>query len=97
MQSQKSKLLRRFLRRRLAITGALLVLFVIGVALLGPYAVSHDPLKMNIQGALQAPSVEHLLGTDHRGRDTLARLAYGAGVSLKAPSASKVKRVVALL
>jgi peptide/nickel transport system permease protein len=69
--------------RRLAVTGALLVLFVIGGALFGPFLVPHDPVKMNIRGALQPPSGEHLLGTDHRGRDTLSRLAYGAGISLR--------------
>ena len=83
MRYLESKILRRFLRRRLAVTGAMLVLFVIGMALLGPYFVTHDPVKMNIRGALQPPGNGHLLGTDHRGRDTLARLAYGAGISLK--------------
>jgi ABC-type dipeptide/oligopeptide/nickel transport system permease subunit len=38
---------------------------------------------MNIRGSLQSPSAEHWLGTDHRGRDTFTRLAYGAGISLK--------------
>ena len=83
MSWHSNKILRRFFRRKLAVTGAVLVLFVIGVAVLGPYLVSHDPVKMNIRGALQGPSVQHWLGTDHRGRDTLARLAYGAGISMK--------------
>jgi ABC-type dipeptide/oligopeptide/nickel transport system permease subunit len=83
MQPQRKKVLRRFLRRKLAVTGALLVIFIIGVALGGPLLVPHDPLKMDIRNALQPPSDAHLLGTDHRGRDTLARLTYGAGISLK--------------
>jgi peptide/nickel transport system permease protein len=83
MTSQRSKMLRRFFRRKLAVTGAVLVLFILGVALLGPLLVSHDPVKMNIRGALQGPGAEHWLGADHRGRDTLARLTYGAGISLK--------------
>jgi peptide/nickel transport system permease protein len=83
MTSHRSKMLRRFFRRKLAVTGAILVLFILGVALLGPFLVSYDPVKMNIRGALQESSAEHLLGTDHRGRDTLTRLAYGAGISLK--------------
>ena len=83
MASTKNKMLRRFLKRKLAVAGAILVLFVLGVAFLGPVLVSHSPVKMNIRGALQGPSAEHWLGADHRGRDTLARLAYGAGISLK--------------
>ena len=83
MSWHSNKILRRFFRRKLAVTGALLVLFVIGVAVLGPYLVSHDPVKMNIRGALQGPNAQHWLGTDHRGRDTLARLAYGASISMK--------------
>ena len=67
----------------MAVLGSLLVFLVTGAALLGPFAVSHDPVKMNIRAALQPPSSEHWLGTDHRGRDTLTRLAYGAGISLK--------------
>lgn len=75
--------MRRFFRRRLAVVGAVLVFLVTSAALLGPFVVSHDPVKMNIRGALQTPSAEHWLGTDHRGRDTLTRLSYGAGISLK--------------
>ena len=35
-----------------------------------------------MQDRLQAPSAEHLLGTDHAGRDVLARILKGAQVSL---------------
>jgi peptide/nickel transport system permease protein len=80
---RKNKILRRFLRRKLAVIGALLVMVIVSVAFLGPFMVSHDPVKMNIRNALQAPSADHWLGTDHRGRDTLSRLAYGAAISLK--------------
>jgi peptide/nickel transport system permease protein len=83
MRSHTKKMLRRFFRRKLAVTGALLVAFILGVALLGPFLASYDPVKMNIRGALQEAGPEHWLGTDHRGRDTLTRLAYGAGISLK--------------
>jgi len=83
MQAQRKKVLRRFMRRKLAVTGAVLVIFIIGVALGGPLLVPHDPLKMDIRNALQPPNHAHLLRTDHRGRDTLARLTYGAGISLK--------------
>jgi peptide/nickel transport system permease protein len=31
---------------------------------------------------LQGPSAQHLLGTDHLGRDLLSRIIYGARIAL---------------
>src|SRR5690606_5523331 len=48
----------------------------------------HDPYVQNLGARLLPPiwdtggTVRHLLGTDHLGRDVLARLLYGARVSL---------------
>ena len=51
-------------------------------ALAGPALVSADPDAQNLMRALEAPSPDHWLGTDHVGRDMLARLAHGAARSL---------------
>ncbi len=50
--------------------------------LLGPGLVGHDPTKQSLLAARQLPSVDHLLGTDHLGRDMAARLLSGAQLSL---------------
>ena len=42
----------------------------------------HDPYEQDLFNMLKGPSKEHWLGTDNIGRDTLARLLYGARVSL---------------
>lgn len=41
-----------------------------------------DPLAINVPDKLATPSAEYPLGTDGLGRDTLARLVYGARVSV---------------
>ncbi len=41
-----------------------------------------DPNKMDVINRLQAPSLEHLMGTDEFGRDLLTRVLYGARSSL---------------
>src|SRR5205823_1831679 len=41
-----------------------------------------DPLAIDLVRSLESPSGSHLLGTDIQGRDVLARLVYGARVSL---------------
>ena len=77
------KVIRRFIKRRLTVVGAGLVLTILLLALILPHVVLWDPIKMDIKNALLPPGETHLLGTDHFGRDTLARLAHGAGISLK--------------
>ncbi len=51
-------------------------------ALAGPELVGQDPARQSLLDALQGPSREHLLGTDHLGRDMAARLLSGAQLSL---------------
>lgn len=51
---------------------------LIGFLLLAPVLVAHDPIAQDLAGALRGPSLLHLLGQDHLGRDVVARLAHGA-------------------
>ena len=64
------------LRAGLVLLGAL--------ALVAAFAdVAGDPYRITLSAQLPVPpSPDHLLGTDHAGRDTLARLVHGARVSL---------------
>lgn len=61
--------------------GAMVALLLILVAVLGPSLVGHDPLRINLQARLVAPSISNLLGTDEFGRDVLSRLVAGARTS----------------
>ena len=71
-----------------ALIGGTLLAGIILIALLAPLLAPHDPIAQDLTRRLLPPfwhdrSVpEHLLGTDHLGRDYLSRLIYGARVSL---------------
>ncbi|TCS56164.1 peptide/nickel transport system permease protein [Primorskyibacter sedentarius] len=71
-----------------ALIGGTLLAVIILIALLAPLIAPHDPIAQDLTRRLLPPfwhdrSVpEHLLGTDHLGRDYLSRMIYGARVSL---------------
>jgi peptide/nickel transport system permease protein len=82
------RVLRSLGREKLALAGsAYLVLLVLG-AVFAPVILSSSPTEINIIERFLPPawaadgSWEHPLGTDGLGRDILARLLYGARVSL---------------
>ena len=68
--------------------GIAIVGVIVVVALVGNYFVPHDPFTQDLGNRLKPPfwmedsQPGHLLGTDQLGRDYLARLAYGARISL---------------
>lgn len=74
---------RRWLRRYgLATLGGAIVLAWVLAALLAPWVLPHDPTFVNVANRLKPPSATHWFGTDALGRDVLARVVYGARVSL---------------
>lgn len=64
------------------ITGLALFAALACAAAIGPDLVGHDPASQSLLNARQGPSTEHLLGTDHLGRDMAARLLSGARLSM---------------
>jgi ABC-type dipeptide/oligopeptide/nickel transport system permease subunit len=72
----------RFCQNRGALAGLLVLCMFAVVALAAPLATTYDPEQTQVDQKLLDPSAAHLLGTDHLGRDILARLAYGARSSL---------------
>lgn len=73
---------RRFRQHKLAMV-SLLVLFCITVLCFGaPILTPYDPMGMELAVMNQAPTPEHVFGTDTLGRDILARTMYGGQVSL---------------
>jgi peptide/nickel transport system permease protein len=72
----------RFRRHRLALVGLALLLALTLVAVLAPELAGLDPYKADLRAYRKPPSEAHWLGTDAAGRDVLARLVYGARVSL---------------
>src|SRR5579859_6839138 len=72
----------RFRRHRLALVGlGVLVLFSLAAIFAGQLA-GYDPNRGDLDQLRAAPSARHLLGTDSAGRDVLARLLFGARISM---------------
>lgn len=73
----------RFKKNKLSMAGAiifgLIVLAVILVPILSPYALN----ELNLPNKLQPPSLAHWLGTDEQGRDIFMRVFHGGRISLK--------------
>ena len=75
--------------KTLTVTLSILLLFIV-VGIFGSQIAPEDPFKLNLVGRLQPPffseegSLDHPLGTDDLGRDTLSRLIHGAQISLLA-------------
>jgi peptide/nickel transport system permease protein len=59
-----------------------MILFLLLVAAFPGLLSTHDPYRIDTARILAPPSQENPLGTDELGRDVLARMAYGARVSL---------------
>jgi ABC-type dipeptide/oligopeptide/nickel transport system permease subunit len=73
-----------FIRNKLALVGLLFLLFVFGLVIFGPVLTPYDPLGIDFSVKLNAPSREHLLGTDNFGRDLMSRIFSGARYTLLA-------------
>lgn len=69
-------------RNKIFYLAALLLLALLIIAIFAPWIAPHDPAYIDISKKLASPSSEHLLGTDHMGRDVLSRLIYGTRLSL---------------
>ncbi|GMB09310.1 peptide/nickel transport system permease protein [Thermolongibacillus altinsuensis] len=73
---------RRFKKNKMAMVGMGIVLFFILLAVFAPLIAPYGINDQNLSLRLQAPSKEHLFGTDDFGRDIFSRVVYGARISL---------------
>jgi peptide/nickel transport system permease protein len=73
---------RAFHANRTSWIGLALFLAVVLATLAAPLLTTHDPAAQDLMLQLRGPSPDHILGTDEYGRDTWARLLYGARTSL---------------
>ena len=87
-QTKSSVFRRRVFGHQGVMIGAAIVLAAVLIALSAPLIAPHDPYYQDLLNRLVPPvwdsrgSWEHILGTDHLGRDYLSRLIYGARISL---------------
>lgn len=76
---------KKFVRNPMGLSGALMLLAVVSVALLAPWLAPYDPqahIEVSPADVLAPPDAHHLLGRDDAGKDVLSLLIYGARVSL---------------
>ena len=76
---------RRLLSNPAAIIGIVIVISIVLAAILAPYIApypGHAGSFVDFRHRHNAPSFEHLLGTDNVGRDILSRILFGYRVSL---------------
>ncbi|MGD9099423.1 MAG: ABC transporter permease [Anaerolineae bacterium] len=78
----RRRLIRRFLRHRLAVIGAVGLLLLVLIAIFAPTIAAQDPYYQDYSLIKSPPSSEHILGTDALGRDVWARTIYATRVSL---------------
>ncbi len=64
------------------VMGAGLLGVIVVAAILAPWITPYDPLAHDLESILAPPSSDHLLGTDHLGRDVWTRLLYAARLDL---------------
>lgn len=83
-RSQVKETWRRLKKSRNAMVGLALIIIIVAAALAAPLLFDYETqvIQQNIAERLQSPSLRHLLGTDNLGRDILARIMYGARISL---------------
>jgi peptide/nickel transport system permease protein len=80
--------MRRLARRRTSLFGLVVVTAVVATALAAALVAPFDPVEQDIGARLKAPLTRdaggrvHVLGTDHLGRDILARIVFGARPAL---------------
>jgi peptide/nickel transport system permease protein len=73
---------RRFLRRRSAVGGIVILVILFLMAFVGPHLIKWGYLDQDLDHALQGPTLSHLFGTTQLGQDVFARTMKGLQKSL---------------
>ncbi|QEK12969.1 ABC transporter permease [Crassaminicella thermophila] len=73
---------RRLKKNKLAMLGLVMIAFIFALAIVGPWLSSYSYSEQNLLRGNEAPSADHIFGTDAHGRDLYVRVLYGARISL---------------
>ena len=74
--------MRRLVKNRLALAGLIFLAIMFVIAVIGPFLLPYGYAEQNYDAVTQGPSLAHPMGTDQLGRDLLARMVFGARISL---------------
>lgn len=81
-------------KNKMAIIGAIFLVFLAAASFLTPFIAPGSYEKTNLALGPTSPSTTHLLGTDELGRDMLSRTLYGGCISLSVGLASTLVSVI---
>ena len=82
IESLTRRVVRRYVRHRLAMAGLAVFLVIALLAIFAPVISQSDPDAVDLLARNQGPTWDHWFGTDRTGRDTFARVVYAGRVSL---------------
>jgi len=69
-------------KNKLAMTGLLIILLLVLVALFAPVLAPHHPYEQDLERTLLSPCPEYPFGTDNFGRCIFSRIIFGTRISL---------------
>lgn len=81
-QSEFSVIARRLSKNPLAATGFVVAVFLVAMAIFAPLIAPYPYDKQDLLHTREAPSWQHLFGTDELGRDVFSRIIWGSRFSL---------------
>ena len=74
--------LKKFLKRKTAVAGLIIIFLLVIIAIIGPYVTPYDYTEYDYANTLAGPSAKHWFGTDNYGRDILSRMLVGTRLTL---------------
>ena len=75
--------LRRLCRHRLFMSGLILFLIVLALAVFAPWITTADPNRLSFRTKFLPPSADFVFGTDNFGRSLWSRAVWGARLSVE--------------
>ena len=82
-QTSKAKaFVKKFMKRKTAVLGLVIIILLVILAIVGPYLAPYDYNEYDYANVLSGPSAEHWFGTDHYGRDIFSRMLVGTRLTL---------------
>ena len=81
-QSEMTAVARRLSQNSSAVIGFVVATILVLMAIFAPLIAPYPYDKQNLLDSRQAPSGEHIFGTDELGRDIFSRVVYGSRYSL---------------
>jgi len=73
---------RVFFSRGVVVFGLVVIVALVVAAIFAPVIAPYGPYEQHLDNILAQPDLQHLLGTDSLGRDTLSRVIFGTRPSL---------------